>query len=70
MYHHQAYQKSMGKHIIVAYFSAALGFFLWNLDRILVSCSQLYTNCLAILLLYERLLKMGVLDNCKALLIL
>ena len=45
--------KFNGKEIMVASPSAALSFFLQNLERILANCSQLYINCLAISLFIE-----------------
>ena len=49
--------KVNGKEMIVVSASAGLRSFLQNLERILASCSQLYINCLAILLLYTNPLK-------------
>ena len=46
---------------MVVYPSSALSFFSKNLERFLSSCSQLYINCLAILLFIE----MGIYDCCK-----
>ena len=45
--------KVNGNEIMVAPPSAVLSYFLQNLERILASCSQLYTNCLANLLFIE-----------------
>ena len=41
------------KDIMVVFYYTSLRFFLQNLDRRLASCSQLYTNCLKILLLHS-----------------